>query len=239
MIRIGIIDDEAEMRNQIRECIEKAIKQFDGVEICTFADAESFLKMLYEGKRFEIVFTDIQMLNMDGMTLGREIKRLQPELFIVYITSYVEYAAESYIIEAYQYILKQDMENRLPNVVEQLLDKLNKKSEKYRVVGTGAECKQIYYSDIIYIYKLKGTKYVCYVTREGEYRERISMEKLFKEINDNHFMIVERGYMVNLEHISGIVGNVLHLEQNNQISISRVRIPEVKQRILQYWREQR
>lgn len=239
MIRIGIIDDEAEMRNQIRECIEKTIKQFDGVEICTFADAESFLKMLYEGKRFEIVFTDIQMLNMDGMTLGREIKRLQPELFIVYITSYVEYAAESYIIEAYQYILKQDMEYRLPSVVEQLFDKLNKRSRRYRIIGIGAEYKQIYYSDIIYIYKLKATKYVCYVTKDGEYRERISIENLVKEINDNNFITVERGYIVNLQHISRIAGNILYLEQDNQVSISRVRIPEVKQRLLQYWREER
>lgn len=239
MIRIGIIDDEAEMRNQIQVCIEKTIKQSDGVEIYTFSDAESFLKMLYEGKTFEIVFTDIQMINMDGMTLGREIRRLQPELFIVYVTSYMEYAAESYVIEAYQYILKQDMEYRLPRVVEQLLDKINKKSKRYRIVGTGAEYKQIYYSDIIYIYKLKATKYVCYVTKDGEYRERISIENLIKEINDNNFITVERGYIVNLQHISRIAGNILYLEQDNQVSISRARIPEVKQRLLQYWREER
>lgn len=238
MIRIGIIDDEEEMRNQIRECIEKGIKQLEEIEIYTFSDAESFLKVLHEGEKFEIVFTDIQMLNMNGMTLGREIRKLQPELYLVYVTSYMEYAAESYIIDAYQYILKQDMEYRLPDIVEQLFDKINKKSKKFRIVGTGTERKKIYYQDIVYLYKMKGSKYVCFVTVDREYRERISMENLLKEIDDNKFVTVERGYVVNLQHIMRIAGNILYLDQNNQISISRVRVPEVKQRLLQYWREQ-
>ena len=47
-------------------------------------------------------------------------------MYIVFITSYEEYAAESYRIEAYQYILKQDLEFRLPGVAEQLIEKLQK-----------------------------------------------------------------------------------------------------------------
>ena len=119
-----------------------------------------------------------------------------------------------------------------------MINKINRRSKKFRIIGTGIERKKLYYNEIIYIYKIKEAKYVCFVTREGEYRERITMEKLLKELDDNEFVAIERGYVVNLQHISRIVGNSLYLNQDKQVSISRARIPEVKKKILKYWREQ-
>ena len=109
-IRIAIVEDDNSMRDIISNHIKDAIRENDNVEICGFSSAEFFLKALDSGEIFEILFTDIQLADMNGVELVREIRKVQPEMKDVFITSYGEFATESYILEAYQYILKRDME---------------------------------------------------------------------------------------------------------------------------------
>ena len=55
-------------------------------------------------------------------------------MYIVFITSYEEYAAESYRIEAYQYILKQDLEFRLPELLNSLLKSCKKQKKEFCII---------------------------------------------------------------------------------------------------------
>lgn len=235
MIRIGIVDDEEPMLGIVQYYIEKSIGPGDKVEVFTFLNGDIFLNEVRRGSKFDILFTDIQMTVMDGMELGREIKQLQPDLYVVFITSHMEYAAESYVIEAYQYILKQDMEHRLPIVVRRLIDKISKdEGGQYRLVGT-TNIQKIFYRDIIYICKAKASKYVQYFTVDNEYKERATLEQIFRELHSKEFILVERSYIVNMKHIYRISGNTIYLKNDNQVAISRARLSEVKKKINEYW----
>ena len=136
-----------------------------------------------------------------------------------------------------EYILKRDMDYRLPRVVSQLLEKVRIQRKQYRMIGTSSELERIYYRDIIYIYKIKASKYVCFVTTKGEFKERIAIEKLYQELKSKEFVLVERSYIVNMKHICKISGDTIYLEQDKQVQISKIRIPEVKRAINEYWRE--
>lgn len=236
-IRIAIVEDDNSMRDIISNHIKKAIREEDNVEICGFSSAEFFLKAIDSGEIFEILFTDIQLTDMNGVELVREIRTNQPEMNIVFITAYGEYAAESYVLEAFQYILKRDMDYRLPRIVDQLIKKVRTQEKQYRMIGTSLELERIHYRDIIYIYKIKATKYVCYVTTKGEFKERIAIEKLYQELESKEFVLVERSYIVNMKHICKISGDTIYLEQDKQVQISKVRMAEVKRTINEYWRE--
>lgn len=262
MIRIAIVDDEEKMRETISQYIIRSLQGTAGispkiydnesdeiedlneededskgkVKIYTYSGAEEFLQYVRKGKKFDILFTDIQMGIMDGMELGRTLRELQPDLYIIFITSYAEYAAQSYVIGAYQYILKQDMEYRIPVVIRHLIEKINKRSNSYRMVGTLAEKKKVYCRDVIYIQKEKGGKYVNFITLDGVYRERISIDRLYQEMENNIFILVERSYIINMERISKLTGNAIFMENGDEVKISRSRLPEVKRAIDHYWR---
>ena len=92
---------------------------------------------------FDILFSDIQMLEMNGLELGKRLLKDVPNLYIIYITAYMEYAVESYKISAYQYILKEDMEIRLPQVTRKLLNQIQHEYAQFRVVGTNGIQKKI------------------------------------------------------------------------------------------------
>lgn len=105
------------------------------------------------------------------------------------------------------------------------------------MIGTIGDMKKIYYQNIIYISKEKGAKYIQYVTNEGIYKERITLEQVYKELKSNLFVMVERGYIVNMKHICRVSGNMVFLDNGVQIGISRNRLPEVRKRISEYWRK--
>lgn len=157
-------------------------------------------------------------------------------MYIVFITSYEEYAAESYRIEAYQYILKQDLEFRLPGVAEQLIEKLQKQKKEFCIIKDGTEQVKLLYKDILYLYKSKGAKYVNYVTTQGVVRERTSLENVLKMLNSRQFLLVERGYAVNIKQICRVSGDTIYLEKGYEVPVSKARLAEVKREINLYWR---
>lgn len=233
MIRIGIVDDEEMMRLKIHQCIKEILKKQEPVEIRSYDCAEAFLEEIQKKVHFDILFSDIQMLEMNGLELGKRLQKDVP--YIIYITAYMEYAVESYKISAYQYILKEDMEIRLPQIARKLLNQIHHEYAQFRIVGTNGIQKKIYFRDIIYVYKGKETKYVYYVTTEGEYKERISLNQVWELLEENGFLKIERAYLVNAKHILKLEGNKLFLSDQSQLPISRYRLKEVKLDIAKYW----
>lgn len=237
MIRIGIVDDDKVIREAIADIVRRETADERETEITLYEDGMAFLDKIREGRSFDILFTDIQMEGLDGIGLGRTAREMLPDLYLVFITSYEEYAAESYRIDAYQYILKQDISIRLPFVLHTLLKNLDRQEQSYRIVGSGMDKVKLCCDDIIYLYKSKGAKYVNYVTAEGIYRERISLGEVIKELDERMFLPVERGYVVNMKKICRLSKDVLCLEKGFEVQISRSRLSYVKLAISRYWRE--
>ena len=235
MIRIAVVDDEKAMRDMVCKCINEVIEENISVEISEYPSGESFLERIKDGEKFDILLTDIQMSEMNGMELGKEIRKANSEMYIIFITSYTEYAAESYMIEAYQYILKQDLEYRLPDVARRLIRMIDLDSKQFRMLKINEGTVKLYYKDIIYIYKDKGGKYVTFVTVDNEYRERIPLRQVFEELKSKTFVMVERGYIVNMKHIHRLSGDTIYLENNHKVKISRAKLVEVKKEINIYW----
>ena len=235
MIRIAIIEDDDDMMRIVSKCVKESSMGVADLDICCLTNAEDFLDKAKQ-EEFDILFSDIELPGMNGIELGKLVREKYPELYLVYLTSHSEFAAESYTIEAYQYILKKDMESRFPLVVKRLVDKISKEHEQYRWIGTFSDKKKIYYKDIISISKLKGAKYVEYVTVNDIFRERIPLECLLRELNSKEFIVVERGFVVNMKHIARVAGNTLYLDNGDKAMISRARIAEVKEQIHLYWR---
>ena len=236
MIKIAIVDDEEQTREQILRTLKENIQEQHEVEIKLYASGESFFEEIQKGETADILFTDIQMQQLDGVELGKLVRRICPDMYIVFITSYEEYAAESYRIEAYQYILKQDLEFRLPGVAEQLIEKLQKQKKEFCIIKDGTEQVKLLYKDILYLYKSKGTKYVNYVTTQGVVRERTSLENALKMLNSRQFLLVERGYAVNIKQICRVSGDTIYLEKGYEVPVSKARLAAVKLDINLYWR---
>ena len=85
---------------------------------------------------------------------------------------------------------------------------------------------------------MKEAKYIQYTTVHGEYLERISLEQILEELGGTEFMMIERGFIVNITHIDSVKGRTICLDNGEELSISRGRYAEVRERLHMFWREQ-
>ena len=90
--RVLIVDDEESIRDLLSRTL--ALAEYD---VQTMSDGISALDHLREGKAYNLVIADLRMPGMDGLTLIREVKQINPQLPVIIITGF---SSESAAIEA-------------------------------------------------------------------------------------------------------------------------------------------
>ena len=237
MIKIAVIEDEKNIRDMVCEKLRECISGKTIAEIDAYESAEGMLSQLEQENRYHIVFSDIDMPGMDGIDLGIFLKKRWQNLNIVYLTNHAQFAARSYYVEAYQYVLKQEMDKRLPPIMQRLIKKVEQELSQYIIVGNSTSQKKVLCADIIYIKKSKGSKYVDFFTMNEQMRERNSMSNVQERLKSHEFVVIERGCIVNMRHINSIREKEIVLSNGVTIEVSRLRITKVKEIINRYWGE--
>ena len=236
MINIAIVDNEKSVLENISGILSDMRGESDDIHIDTYEKAKDFLAA-FETVRYQILISDVDMPEMNGIEMGKKARDCDPNIYIIFLTAYVEYAIESYRMEAYQYILKEDVEERLPEIIKRLIGIVRNHSVKYCYIGSDTHRIKMCQDDIIHIRKTKGTKYVSFCTTEGEIRERSSIEKVLEKLGREEFIVVERSSVVNLRHIMKVRDNVIYLSNGDAVEASHARIKKVKENIRKYWEE--
>ena len=97
-----IVDDEPMALEEIREVVLE-VKNDICVKCCdNYMDALENAKI----KKYDVAFLDISMPCMNGLEIAKNLKDINKNTNIVFITGYSEYAVEAFSINASGYILK-------------------------------------------------------------------------------------------------------------------------------------
>ena len=62
---------------------------------------------------YDIAFLDIDMGDSSGIDLARTLRRETPGVVIVFLTNFIQYAPEGFEVQAFRYLLKRDMNEKL------------------------------------------------------------------------------------------------------------------------------
>lgn len=83
--RILLVEDE----DMVRAVAERALVR-EGYEVVAAADGEEGLEHVTGGARFDLVVSDVVMPGMDGPAMARELRRIAPELPVLFMSGYAE-----------------------------------------------------------------------------------------------------------------------------------------------------
>ena len=108
MLRIAICDDERIHRRHTAELIDSALAA-RSADISCFDSSEALLQAVVSGYAPDIAVLDIQMGEMDGISLAKRLNALTPSCRIIFVTSYLAFATEVYSTEHVYFILKSQM----------------------------------------------------------------------------------------------------------------------------------
>ena len=74
--------------------------------------------------QYHIMFLDIDMDERSGMDIARRVRELHLDTVIIFVTNYPEFSMEGYEVRAFRYLLKQELEQKLPNYFRDALAEL-------------------------------------------------------------------------------------------------------------------
>lgn len=236
MLKLALVDDNTDFLLLLRK---KVHTFFDGrnilCEVRLFPNPEVFYFDLEEGFHYDICFLDIEMPQMNGLELAKKIRATEQATYLIFTTSYLQYAVEGYEVKAFSYIPKNLLEEKLEAALLGVLGEIQKKNEKYYFVETNTRFERIRYKEIIYVYK--NNKNAVFVLEDREVPVRKSLQEVFVQLDSEEFICIERGYIVNIEHIVKLENKEILLRNGKKFHVSRTHIRDVKETIHGYWRD--
>lgn len=105
MIKIAIVEDEDIYVSTLMQYLEEFEKSIgETLEITVYRDGDGIIAD-YKAQ-YDIILMDIGMRFVDGMTAAEEIREIDSEVIIIFITNMTQYAIRGYEVDALDYILK-------------------------------------------------------------------------------------------------------------------------------------
>lgn len=223
MIRIAIVEDEDSCREQLEDYIRRYEKEQNRVfQITLFEDGLDITEG-YQSE-WDIIFMDIKMKHMDGMTAAKEVRRYDTAVIIIFITTMAKFAIKGYEVDALDFVLKPVKYQQFSAKMQKALNMVKRISEqKYLFLPVEDRKERVSIENILYIEVKNHNLFI--VTEHASYVIRSSMTEMEKELENYHFVRCNHSYLVNLKHVTGILKDMVQLGAY-QLPISR---PKKKQ----------
>ena len=120
MIRIAVCDDQEIVCENVRKMILH--EEEDRYEVDLFRSGKELLEA---GRKYDILFLDIDMPGMDGIMTAKEIRKTDKQVEIIYITNYGGYAGYAFGVHAFGYLLKPVKEKEIKRQLKEALEYLS------------------------------------------------------------------------------------------------------------------
>lgn len=117
-MKVLAVDDEAGALRVLTGAIAEAIPD---AEITGLQSGEAAKLHLLTHPETQVAFLDIHLRDTDGLSLGRELKRILPKIDIVFCTGFSEYGIEACNMQAKGYLLKPVTADKIRTILENLM----------------------------------------------------------------------------------------------------------------------
>ena len=219
MIKIGIVDDEREARERLRQEIARfEAEEHTQFEVLEFDSAASFLSE--GGQSCDILFLDIDMPQMTGMELAEKIRETDSGVIIIFCTNLQQFALNGYSVSALGFIVKPvewySFHLFLSRAVKALEARENGEARRI-FVKDGVVSRFIHVSDIKYVEVRR--HYLHYNIQEEEtgqgavIRTRGSMQDAEAQLAQYGFARCNVSFLVNLNSITAISNMSVYIGQ--------------------------
>lgn len=201
MISIAIVEDEDSCAKQMEEYLARYAEESGEVfETVRFCDGDEILEN-YRAQ-YDIILMDVQMKFMDGMTAAEEIRKVDPEVVIIFITNMAQYAIRGYAVDALDYVLKPVSYFAFSQRLERAIGRMKRRARRYMTIAIRGGARKLDISRILYV-ESQGHNLV-FVTDGEEHTTTGTIREVEEKLESFGFFRCNKGCLVNLEHVDGV-----------------------------------
>ena len=136
MLHILLCDDDAIFTEALKRLIE-AQPEFNRryMQIECVHDPNALKKAAVQ--KADMIFLDIDMGDVNGIALARQIRTIRKDAVLIFVTNYGEYAAEGYEVSAFRFLPKLQLAEKLPDYFRQALAACRSRTRTLNVLCDG------------------------------------------------------------------------------------------------------
>ena len=214
-----IIDDEP----LGRDLVESFAKEISYLNILGIFENPLTALSFLEENPVDLVFSDIEMPKINGLDFLRTLEN--PPVFI-FITAYREFALDGFDTGATDYLVKPVRFDRFLKAVQKAKQHIDLKknssnlqteNDKIFIKSEGKIIK-ILLSEILYI-EAQGD-YLNVMTTSEIYSTQMTLTSMEDSLQNKKFFRVQRSFILNLDFVRSIHGNMVELLNGKSISVS-------------------
>lgn len=240
MLRIATVDDNPADLKEVRICLSHYFQKRAGktpidYTITAYTSGPSFLEDFKKGD-YDLILLDIYMPRMTGMQVANEIRAIDEDAWIIFLTTSRDHALESYNVFASGYVLKPLLDHapQLEALLTRLLPEDALAAKTLTVKLAGGECLSIPYSHILYM-DCQGSRGAVLHLEDRAIASQNSYQELADILlADERFLESYHRLILNMNAVTAMKEDTFLMKGNHSLPISRRKKKEVKQQYMQF-----
>lgn len=226
----AICDDDPAAAEYVRSLVQEWAAQSGALlDLQIFPSAEAFLFCYADKKDFDLLLLDVEMADMDGVTLAKTLRQENQEVQIVFITGYSDYIAEGYDVAALHYLMKPVRREKLFSVLDRAAEKLrqNERALYFEYMG------EMVRVPLSRIRSLEVQQNYVTVHADQDYTVKKSLAEFEKELDDGFFR-TGRSWIINLAYVQRVTRTQALLTDGTAVPLSRGLYDKLNRAVIQH-----
>lgn len=212
-MKILICDDEERYLNELKVHVEEYLRTHNiKAELFTTLNPKEIMDSSFA---FDLVFLDIQMPELNGIELAKELKNRNNKVIFFFVTNFDEYLDEAMDLRIFRFFEKPFNVKRLYSSLDRAMEYIDESYVDLFLYNNG-EHQKILVDNIVYI-KRENRKVILTTNSGNEYITKESLEHWTEKLPNTFFYLVHKGFLVNLHYITKC--------SYTELYIDKVRIP--------------
>lgn len=170
--------------------------------ISRFSEAGSFLQDYQP--RYDVIFMDIKMPGLDGMSAAEQLRRIDPVTMLIFVTSMVQYAVQGYDVNAFDFIVKPVNPTAFDMKMKRAVRALRLSQGSELVLNAGGITRVLPSSSIHYIEVMDHE--LTYHTEQGVFSVRGKLSSVEQKLPAGTFFRCSVSYLINLRYVTQFTG---------------------------------
>ena len=230
MIRIAICDDEKKILDEVEGYIKNYAEKENiaDIEIFRFDSARSLLSALEDGKTFDIFVLDVYIGDEMGTALASDIRKFGIESPIIFATTSLEHAPQSYETGTLRYLIKPINPRKFYEALDAALLQVKRTRDRYLKFKTENGVASVNANHIMYS---EAHDHYQYMRKDDgeEIKVRMTVTELYTMLSKyGGFVRIGSAYIINLRHVKNVTPTNVCLYSNINIQIPRGKFTEIK-----------
>lgn len=171
-----------------------------------FPSAQALLLELDGGTRYDLYLLDIFMEGMDGLALARDIREMDEEALLCFVTSSEDFYSEAYKLYGFQYLVKPVGEAEFAELLRRASARLARDRERCVTLIWRGKVQAVPYGRILFV---ASRGHELFIQCRGGQAEQCGgrLEELAEQLDGDVFARCHQSYIVNLYNVDALDGD--------------------------------